>query len=59
VEIVTDKISQGNQTDTQNAHGEVGNVLKLQIIENMKGVHNNELELKNTSRNNMWILAQS
>jgi hypothetical protein len=59
VKIVTDKISQGNQTDTQNAYGEVGNVLKLQIIENMKGVNNNELELKNISRNKMCILVQS
>jgi hypothetical protein len=51
-------IPQGNQTDTQNAYSEVGNVLKLEKIENMKGVHNNELEWKNTSRNKLWILVK-
>ena len=56
---MTDKVSQGNQTDTQNAYtaSEVGSILKLQKIEYMKGVHNNELEMKNTSRNKMWILV--
>ena len=45
---VTDKISQGNQTGTQNTYmaSEVGNVLKLQKIGNIIGVQNNELELK-------------
>jgi hypothetical protein len=45
--MLTDKILQGNQTDTQNTYtaSKIRNDLKLQKIWNMNVLQNNELKL--------------